>query len=112
MTDTRPILDLTYVSGRFCIGVTELDERGYGVRGYVLATQEHGTVTRVMMRRFDDMARLMGDNVQTRKDVWLTEGEAADEADHRNADEDFVNQAWQTAFVNDGDEGYWTVTLA
>lgn len=111
--DTRPILDLTYTSGRLCIGVTELDSEGNGTRSFVLVTQDEHTADKVMLRRFDDMARLMGDNVQIRRDLWATEDEAADEADARNADDNFDTQVWQTAYINVGPtgQGYWTVTL-
>lgn len=65
--DTRPILDLERNNaGRLHIGVTELDERGYGVRAYVLSMQDEHTADVVMERRFADMLRLMGNNVQTR----------------------------------------------
>lgn len=65
--DTRPILELERNNaGRLFIGVTELDERGYGVRSYVLSHQSEGVAESVMERRYEDMKRLMGDNVQTR----------------------------------------------
>lgn len=38
---------------------------------------------------------------------FATEDEAADEADALNSEQDDVT--WQTAYVNDGDEGYWIV---
>ncbi len=65
--DTRPILELVRndPDGPLHIGVVELDERGFGVRAYVLVQQ--GTVAdSVMERRYEDMKRLMGANVQTR----------------------------------------------
>lgn len=108
--DTRPILDLTY-NGRFVIGVIELDEEGYGSRAYVLSAQDKHTANRVMLRRFDDMARLMGDNIQVRKDAFATEDEAASEADARNKEH---SATWQTAYVTPAtafDDGCWVVVL-
>ena len=47
------------------IGVTEFDDQGYGVRSYVLSSAGEHTADDVMLRRFRDMERLMGDNVET-----------------------------------------------
>lgn len=64
MHKPKPIISLERNnSGTLFIGVTELDDRGYGVRSYVLSSQREGCADSVMRRRFDDMVRLMGDNV-------------------------------------------------
>lgn len=40
--------------------------------------------------------------------VFTTEDEAADEADHRNSEQDEIT--WQTAYLNNGDgTGAWIV---
>lgn len=41
---------------------------------------------------------------------FATQEEADDECDALNADEG-LGQSWQAAFVNDGDEDYWIVSL-
>lgn len=66
MSDNRPVLELQRNNaGDLFIGVTEFDDRGVGVRAYVLCHQSEHVADSVMERRFDDMARLMGDNVRT-----------------------------------------------
>lgn len=111
----KSVLELTYNSHRWCIGVTEFDENGYGVRTYTLATQEPYTVTSVMLRRFDHMARLMKGNVEVRMEVWQTEEEAADEADHRNSTDCNLedHETWQSVAINDGNgDLYWSIMLS
>jgi hypothetical protein len=66
VTDTRPLLELDRNNaGRLFIGVTEFNDEGYGVRSYVLSHQGAHIADTVMERRFQDMVRLMGDNVRT-----------------------------------------------
>lgn len=42
-----------------------------------------------------------------RKRGWATEDEAAEEADNLNSMA--LDVTWQTAYVNDGDDGYWII---
>lgn len=64
--DNRPLIELERNNaGCLFIGVTEFDERGFGVRVFVLSMQNEHTADSVMERRFADMVRLMGDNVRT-----------------------------------------------
>jgi hypothetical protein len=75
--DNRPIISLERNNaGSLFIGVTELDSEGCGVRSYVLASQtpkywvpdeQEWPAASVMERRFDDLVRLMGDNVRVGK---------------------------------------------
>lgn len=65
--DNRPLIELARNNaGRLHIGVTEFDSNGTrAVRAYVLSSQADHVADEVMQRRFDDMVRLMGDNVRT-----------------------------------------------
>lgn len=64
--DTRPIVELERNNaGRLFIGLTELDDRGYGVRAAVLADQGPHVADEIMVRRYRDIIRLMGDNVRS-----------------------------------------------
>lgn len=54
-----------------------------------------------LAERIDELRRMRG---------FLTEEEADEVCDALNANED-VGQSWQAAFVNDGDEDYWIVSL-
>lgn len=66
MTDNRPVITLERNNaGRLFIGVTEFDDAGWGVRAYVLSMADQHTADSVMQRRYDDMLKLMGDNVRT-----------------------------------------------
>lgn len=49
--------------GKLAIGFTEFDADGRGIRTSILALQEDNMAESVMRRRFDSMARLMGDRV-------------------------------------------------
>jgi hypothetical protein len=50
-------------AGDVFIGVTEFNEHGIGVRAYVLSHANEYTADEVMLRRFNDMRRLMNGNV-------------------------------------------------
>lgn len=64
--DNRPILSIERNNANAVfIGVTEFDDRGYGVRAYVLSMADQHTHDDVMVRRFHDMVNLMGDNVRS-----------------------------------------------
>lgn len=68
---TRLELDINS-SGDMFVGATDLNAEGIGVRSYVLSGNPAGAVhDRIMVRRFSDMARLMGDSV-----VTMVSGEA------------------------------------
>lgn len=70
MTTKKPVISLgRNNAGRLFIGCTEFDSRGYGVRAFVLSSGLD-THDDVMRRRFNDMVRLMGDNVEAE---WLKE---------------------------------------
>jgi hypothetical protein len=61
----RPIVTLQRNNaGRLFIGLTEFDGEGYGIRSCVLSMQDEHTADVIMKRQFDDMVRLMGDNVR------------------------------------------------
>lgn len=63
MEQPLPLLELDRNNaGEGYIGLTEFDERGYGVRTCVLS-MGHMTHDRIMRRRFEDMAALMSGRV-------------------------------------------------
>lgn len=63
----KPRLELSRNNaGRPFIGVTEFDGEGRDVRAYVLSHADEYTADDVMKRRFEDMCRLMGDNVESK----------------------------------------------
>ena len=74
MGDYRPKISLERNgAGDLYIGVTEFDSEGFGVRSYTLSSQTSSgspyglpvwPADTVMLRRFNDMVRLMGDNVR------------------------------------------------
>lgn len=112
MTTRKPLLILDGESGRRCISVLEFDADGNGVRVHVLSSErgDGGVADRIMQSRFDHMAQLMGDNVET--DIrFSTEDEAETEAEARNAEEEGPI-TWQTAYVHDGDAGACILTEA
>jgi hypothetical protein len=107
----KPLLTLERNNAdHWFIGVTEFDDRGYGVRSYVLCSQHEGMADIVIRRRYEDMARLMGDDVQA-EIRFATFEQAEEEADALNAEGDEV---WHTAYVNDvlPGTGYWIVEEA
>lgn len=76
MSDLRPLLTIERNNaGRLHVGVLEVDGEGMGVRAYVLSHQDEHTADRIMFRRYDDMVRLMGDNVRTdpSRNAWNSE---------------------------------------
>lgn len=52
-------------AGHAFIGACDYDEDEMGVRAYVLSSGGARVAPSVMRRRFDDMVRLMGDNVES-----------------------------------------------
>lgn len=74
-TEPRTLLTLDVNNaGSPFIGGCDFDDRGMGVRSYVLSSTRNGEVcARIMRRRFDDMVRLMGDNIESEvTDAFLT----------------------------------------
>jgi hypothetical protein len=67
MSDYRPKLTLERNNaGTVFIGMTEFDSvTGMATRACVLAMANEYTADIVMERRFNDMVRVMGENVQT-----------------------------------------------
>jgi len=63
-TAPTPTLELERNNaGHLFIGVTEYNDEGCGVRSYVLSSGTDSVADSVMVRRFQDMARLMSGNV-------------------------------------------------